>query len=144
MAGGEDILQKMQREAFVKQHGERQHLSLLGREFVFRKAGRLLHGAQVILPPDSQRVDFRPGTECQLEVFLRRNISARAGDHKVGIVGLCPGCIVAIGTLQPNVGGTQRIDPSGPRGLALHPPLKIKDRALIAWDLAGGRKDVDA
>ena len=128
VAGGEDILQEVQRERLVGQHGAGERRSLGGGKLRLRgEPARLLQRTEMEVGVDADRVDLRTLAQGQGGVVGQAGRGFRAREQEVGMVRSCARHVLRIGALQADVGGAQRVDALRARGLAGDAALGLAD-----------------
>ena len=138
VAGRVDVFEEVQRERLVEQRGARERAPLLGRQLLVGESARLLQRAEVIPGVDADRVERRPGPQCQHCVRERVEIGVGAREQEVGEVGVRPRRILRVGALQSGVGGAQRVQALGATRLVGEAPLCVADDAgRCASDCSG-------
>ena len=131
VAGGEHVLQKVQRERLVGQRRACQRLALRGIERLVGQAAGLLQRAQVKVGVDADRADVRAGAQRQLGILDQAHVGARPRRQKVRVVRARARRVLRVGALQTQIGRAQCVDAFGAQLLVGHTALRISDE--IHW-----------
>ena len=133
VAGGEAVLQEVQRKSFVGQHRARQRLAFRRRELLGGEPRGLLQGAQVEPGIDADGVDLGAGLERQLRVFLRASCRCAAGAAGSGRCWTRRGSRTAgSARCSRDVRGAQRVQALGAQGLVLDHAPHVAHQVLLA------------